>query len=155
LNERYLRLPSSIGLMLIALLMTAMLAALKSLGMIEGLTWARTLVEKLDLSDVLLNGVLCFMLFAGSAGVEVSFLRENEWPIRVHGSSPDITRFQIGMAPSGHRADGIWRKPNQFLVRGDREVVYRLWSRARTDGDVDAIDSRSVACTWRSPQRSA
>ena len=81
LNERYLRLPSSIGLMLLALLMTAALAVLKSFGMIEGLTWARILVEKLDLSEVLLNGVLCFMLFAGSAGVKVSFLRENEWPI--------------------------------------------------------------------------
>jgi CPA1 family monovalent cation:H+ antiporter len=81
LNERYLCLPSSIGLMLLALLMTAALAMLKSFGVIEGLTWTRALVEKLDLSDVLLNGVLCFMLFAGSTGVKVSFLRENEWPI--------------------------------------------------------------------------
>jgi CPA1 family monovalent cation:H+ antiporter len=81
LNERYLRLPSSIGLMLLALLMTAVLAMLKGVGVIEGLTWTRALVEKLDLSDVLLNGVLCFMLFAGSTGVKVSFLRENEWPI--------------------------------------------------------------------------
>jgi len=80
-NERYLRLPSSIGLMLLALLMTAMLAVLKGFGMIEGLTWTRALVDKLDLSEVLLNGVLCFMLFAGSTGVKLSFLRENEWPI--------------------------------------------------------------------------
>ena len=81
LNERYLRLPSSIGLMLLALGMTAMLAALKSFGAIEGLTWTRALVDKLDLSEVLLNGVLCFMLFAGSTGVKLSFLRENELPI--------------------------------------------------------------------------
>jgi CPA1 family monovalent cation:H+ antiporter len=67
--------------MLLALLMTAVLAMLKSFGMIEGLFWTRALVEKLDLSEVLLNGVLCFMLFAGSTGVKVSFLRENEWPI--------------------------------------------------------------------------
>jgi CPA1 family monovalent cation:H+ antiporter len=67
--------------MFLALLMMSVLAALKSVGVIEGFTWTRTLVETLDLSDVLLNGVLCFMLFAGSTGVRVSLLRKNEWPI--------------------------------------------------------------------------
>jgi CPA1 family monovalent cation:H+ antiporter len=81
LNERYLRLQPSIGLMLLALVMTAVLAVFKSLGVVEGLAWTRTLVERLDLSEVLLNGVLCFMLFAGSTGVKISLLRQNEWPI--------------------------------------------------------------------------
>lgn len=81
INERYLGLQSSIGLMLLALIMTGAVAALKSLDVGEGFALVEALVEELNLSEVLLNGVLCFMLFAGSTGVKVSLLRENGWPI--------------------------------------------------------------------------
>ena len=40
----------------------------------EDLGWGDALVQQLDLSEVLLNGVLCFMLFAGSAGVKIEGL---------------------------------------------------------------------------------
>ncbi len=80
-NERYLRLPSSIGLMLLALLMTLTLGVLKSVGIVAAVGWEETLVRELDLSHVLLNGVLCFMLFAGSAGVEIERLRKRRWVI--------------------------------------------------------------------------
>lgn len=80
-NERYLRLQSSIGLMLLALIMTAAVATLKSFDLGEGFALIEALVEELNLSEVLLNGVLCFMLFAGSTGVKVSLLRANGWPI--------------------------------------------------------------------------
>jgi CPA1 family monovalent cation:H+ antiporter len=80
-NERYLRLQSAIGLMLLALLTTFALAGLKSIGIVDDLGWEETLVRELDLSNVLLNGVLCFMLFAGSAGVKIELLRENKWVI--------------------------------------------------------------------------
>jgi CPA1 family monovalent cation:H+ antiporter len=80
-NERYLRLPSSIGLMLLALLMTFALAGLNSLGIVAEYGWEETLVRELDLSNVLLNGVLCFMLFAGSAGVKIEHLRRRRWVI--------------------------------------------------------------------------
>ncbi len=80
-NERYLGLQSSIGLMLLALLSAIVLAILKSTGIIDNFGWEDALVRELDLSNVLLNGVLCFMLFAGSAGVKTSDLKENEWTI--------------------------------------------------------------------------
>ena len=80
-NERYLRLEPSIGLMLLAILMTFALAALKVAGVFDALSGVQALVQKLDLSEVLLNGVLCFMLFAGSMGVKFELLRENEWVI--------------------------------------------------------------------------
>jgi CPA1 family monovalent cation:H+ antiporter len=81
LNERYLRLPSSIGLMLLALLMTFALVGLNGLGIVAEYGWEKTLVGKLDLSNTLLNGVLCFMLFAGSAGVKIEHLRRRRWVI--------------------------------------------------------------------------
>jgi CPA1 family monovalent cation:H+ antiporter len=80
-NERYLGLQPSIGLMLLALLTAILLAILKSTGVIDNLGWEDALVRELDLSNVLLNGVLCFMLFAGSAGVKIDGLKENKWTI--------------------------------------------------------------------------
>ena len=68
-NERLLHLQSAIGLMLLALLTTLVLLALKMSGVLDALDWIDAIVHELDLSSVLLNGVLCFMLFAGSAGI--------------------------------------------------------------------------------------
>jgi CPA1 family monovalent cation:H+ antiporter len=81
INERYLHLQPAIGLMLLALLMTLILVALNFIGVVNAFNWEQLLVEKLDLSSTLLNGVLCFMLFAGSAGVSFESLRERRWII--------------------------------------------------------------------------
>jgi len=81
LNERYLGLQSTIGLMLLALLTAVVGAVLKGTGVINDLGWEDALVTQLDLSEVMLNGVLCFMLFAGSAGVKIEGLKENKWVV--------------------------------------------------------------------------
>ncbi|MBT8450331.1 MAG: cation:proton antiporter [Deltaproteobacteria bacterium] len=77
INERYLRLEPSIGLMLLALLAAFALAGLRLMGWADALDGVLSMVAQFNLSEVLLNGVLCFMLFAGSAGVQVADLREN------------------------------------------------------------------------------
>jgi len=81
INERFLHLQSTIGLMLLALLTTLVLLALKLSGTLDELHWIEAIVSELDLSDVLLNGVLCFMLFAGSAGVKFELLADKKWII--------------------------------------------------------------------------
>jgi CPA1 family monovalent cation:H+ antiporter len=80
-NDRFLKLQPSIGLMLLALVMSLVLAGVQAAGLAEDLDWVGTIVEKLNLSNVLLNGVLCFMLFAGSAGVEFKSLEKDKWTI--------------------------------------------------------------------------
>ncbi|TNF61883.1 MAG: sodium:proton antiporter, partial [Deltaproteobacteria bacterium] len=75
-NERYLKLQPSIGLMLLALGMSLVLVGVQAAGVAD-LGWVETLVRKLNLSDVLLNGVLCFMLYAGSAGVTLKSLERD------------------------------------------------------------------------------
>ena len=80
-NERYLGLQSTIGLMLLALLTAVVGGVLQAAGVINDLGWEDALVEQLDLSEVMLNGVLCFMLFAGSAGVKIEGLKENKWVV--------------------------------------------------------------------------
>jgi CPA1 family monovalent cation:H+ antiporter len=81
LNARYLRLQPSIGLMLLALGMTLGLVALQATGIVDDLGWVQSLVDDLNLSEVLLNGVLCFMLYAGSTGVAFASLERDRWTI--------------------------------------------------------------------------
>ena len=80
-NERYLRLQPSIGLMLLALVMSLVFLGLKSAGIVADLGSEDTILRELNFSSLLLNGVLCFMLFAGSAGVEFESLKRDKWVI--------------------------------------------------------------------------
>lgn len=97
LNERYLRLQPSIGLMLLALGIGLGLAGIQAAGIADDLGWLQTLLGKLNLSEVLLNGVLCFMLYAGSTGVEFASLERDKWTILTLAiGSTVIACFAIG-----------------------------------------------------------
>jgi CPA1 family monovalent cation:H+ antiporter len=67
--------------MLLALVMTLGLVALRAAGIVHDLGWVQNLVDDLNLSEVLLNGVLCFMLYAGSTGVAFASLERDRWTI--------------------------------------------------------------------------
>ncbi|MFQ5850670.1 MAG: cation:proton antiporter [Candidatus Binatia bacterium] len=80
LNERYVRLPATIGLMLIALLMSLGLIGLGELGLgVEA--QARTLLADIDFSATLLHGMLGFLLFAGALHVNLEDLLQQKWVI--------------------------------------------------------------------------
>lgn len=81
LNERFLGLQQTIGLMLLALLGTLVLALLNRTGVAHYFLQEQMFVEGLALNDTLLNGVLCFMLFAGSINVKSATLGEEKWVI--------------------------------------------------------------------------
>ena len=81
INERFLRLQQTIGLMLLALGFTIVLMLLNALGLSEAFAREQAFVTRLSLDATLLNGVLCFMLFAGSINVNVRVLREERWVI--------------------------------------------------------------------------
>ncbi len=81
LNDRFVRLQQTIGLMLIALLFTLALAGLNGLGLTRLFAWEQQFVESLRLDRSLLNGVLCFMLFSGSINVKARTLGEEKWVI--------------------------------------------------------------------------
>ena len=73
LNYRYIRLPNTIGLMLIALLVSLALIALGSFG-IDLKNDARQLLDSIDFNETLLHGMLSFLLFAGALHVNLSDL---------------------------------------------------------------------------------
>ncbi len=81
INEEFLHLEKTIGLMVLALVLSVLVWGLDALGIVDFLGEQRELVSNLNLSETLLNGVLCFMLFAGSINVKIKLLDEMKWVI--------------------------------------------------------------------------
>jgi len=81
LNHRLLGLPTTIGLMLIALLVSLAAMILAHFGLIGFADLARRLVAHIDFSRALMHGMLSFLLFAGALHVDLSDLREQRWSV--------------------------------------------------------------------------
>jgi CPA1 family monovalent cation:H+ antiporter len=80
LNFRYLRLPTTIGVMLFALLLSL---ALIGFGWIEPRVaqHAEQLLSQVDFDETLLLGMLSFLLFAGALHVNINDLARQRWII--------------------------------------------------------------------------
>ncbi len=81
INARFLHLPTTIGLMLLALTFTLALMLLDGRGLAGAFAREQAFVTRLSLDQTLLNGLLCFMLFAGSINVKYLTLGEEKWVI--------------------------------------------------------------------------
>nr|WP_294544174.1 sodium:proton antiporter [uncultured Rhodopila sp.] len=82
INQRYIRLPRTIGLMAGSLVLSVILILVdRSVDFVDlRQDWA-TLVTKADLPHVFLDGLLAFMLFAGTLHVDVAALRSQKWTV--------------------------------------------------------------------------
>jgi Na+:H+ antiporter len=82
LNHRFLRLPTTIGLMVLALAMSLGLIGLSRA--VPGVAdYAREVLEQIDFDAALLNGMLAFLLFAGALHVDLGRLWRQKWPVAV------------------------------------------------------------------------
>jgi CPA1 family monovalent cation:H+ antiporter len=81
LNHRFLRLPSSIGLMLSALLASLLAVALGELGSHTLENLARHALENIDFNRTLMHGMLSFLLFAGALHINLNDLAEQKWAV--------------------------------------------------------------------------
>jgi CPA1 family monovalent cation:H+ antiporter len=79
-NYRYLKLPTTIGLMAIALLMSLILIGLAHLG-VPFDDMAVHLLEQIDFNKTLLHGMLSFLLFAGALHINLDDLSKQKWVI--------------------------------------------------------------------------
>ena len=80
INFRYIGLPVTIGVMVIALAMSLMLNLLGSFGL--GLKpQAELLLRNIDFDRTLLHGMLSFLLFAGALHIDINDLIELKWSI--------------------------------------------------------------------------
>ncbi len=78
INDRFFHLPSDIALVLFSLIIGLLLVAPGKLGWWQ---WDVSFITEVDLEDFLLEGVLCFMLFAGASKVHFSKFISNIRPI--------------------------------------------------------------------------
>lgn len=77
-NHRYIKLPVTIGLMAIALVMSLVLLLLGKLG--YGIqAEAESFIRSIDFDETLLHGMLSFLLFAGALHINLDDLLEQKW----------------------------------------------------------------------------
>ncbi len=81
-NVRVLKLPSTIGLMLLSLLFAIAIVVIGAfVPAVE--QEARVVARQFELDEALLHGMLGFLLFAGALHVDLGDLSEHKWPIAV------------------------------------------------------------------------
>jgi monovalent cation:H+ antiporter, CPA1 family len=82
INHRWIKWPPTIGIMVLSLLSSIIIAALgQSFGLLSGKAIA--LVSAIDFRDVLMNFMLSFLLFAGAIYLDVSKLQKERWPVLI------------------------------------------------------------------------
>ena len=80
LNHRFIRLPPSIALLLFSLATSLAVVALGWLGF-DSQRLAQEVLDKVQLDQALLNGMLSFLLFAGALQVDLGELAERKWAV--------------------------------------------------------------------------
>lgn len=81
-NHRFLKLPTAIGLMLIALLMSLFL--LLPLPLTDGFEHdVEAMLNSIDFDETVLHGMLSFLLFAGALHVNLYDLAKQKWVIGI------------------------------------------------------------------------
>ncbi len=81
-NARFIGLPSTIGVMVSALLLSLALVGLNIVGIDLGLHSAEeSLLKSIDFSTVLMQGMLSLLLFAGALHVDLSRLKAYRWQV--------------------------------------------------------------------------
>ncbi|HTY21187.1 MAG TPA: sodium:proton antiporter [Geobacteraceae bacterium] len=80
-NYHTLRLPTTIGVMVIALAVSLALITLDRMGVGIGQQHAKALVSDIDFNEALLHGMLCFLLFAGALQINLAELASQKWDV--------------------------------------------------------------------------
>src|SRR6056297_2999075 len=80
LNTRYLELPTTIGIMLLSLIVSLALVVI-GLFVPSIEQFAENIVAQIDFEDVLLDVMLSYLLFAGALHVDLSELAKHKWVI--------------------------------------------------------------------------
>jgi len=81
LNLRFLKLPATIGIMLIAIVVSILLRIFGPGMFPNTINSFSTFISTIDFTEVLMGAMLNFLLFAGAIHVNLSDLKEQRWPI--------------------------------------------------------------------------
>lgn len=97
INVRFLKLPTTIGIMVIAILVSLGVVIIGKITHTHPLQNFSTIISNIDFTQVLMGGMLNFLLFAGAININLKDLREERLPIVVFSSlSVILSAFAIG-----------------------------------------------------------
>lgn len=98
INHRWLKLPITIGLVVIALVVSLCVLGIDALLQnFESERTIRTVLERIDFDDTLMKGMLSFLLFAGALHVDLNQLLARKWAIAAMATFGVITStFIVG-----------------------------------------------------------
>ena len=85
-NHRFIGLPTTIGVMLVALVFSLVLVGLDAVGIGHVGALASRWVGEVDFYAVVMDGMLSLLLFAGAMHVKLDDLSSNKWPIGIMAS---------------------------------------------------------------------
>src|ERR1044071_2820760 len=95
-NVRFLKLPSTIGVMVIAMAVSIFLVIFGNVFP-NTLNRISTLIHGFDFTELLMGAMLNFLLFAGAVHINLKELREQRTPIMVFSTiSVIISTFVVG-----------------------------------------------------------
>ncbi|MDO8945576.1 MAG: sodium:proton antiporter [Desulfocapsaceae bacterium] len=83
INYRMLRMPTTIGVMFIALVFSLGIVSLGWLGIDIGQAGVAQMLETIDFNQALLHGMLSFLLFAGAMHINLNDLKSQKWAITI------------------------------------------------------------------------
>ncbi len=83
INYRFLRMPTTIGVMFIALVVSLGIVSLGWLGIDIGQARVAQMLETIDFNQTLLHGMLSFLLFAGAMHINLDDLKNQKWAITI------------------------------------------------------------------------
>jgi len=82
INKRFLELPATMGVMVVALLISLAALGLGRLGLVN-LAASSAFISGVDFSGLFLHGMLSFLLFAGALHVDLSELKKFRWIVAI------------------------------------------------------------------------
>lgn len=98
INHLYIKLPTTIGLMLIALIFSLLSIGASAVGFVDVQTFATTLLSQIDFNETLMQGMLSFLLFAGALHINVNDLAKQKWVIlSLATAGMIISTFLVGL----------------------------------------------------------
>ena len=101
INHRTLKLPSTIGVLVIALLCSVLVLLIDPwIDAYDLADYARDVLGSADLPHLLMDSVLAFLLFAGALHVDISVLQSQKWPVlglATLGTLAAAILFALGM----------------------------------------------------------
>ena len=98
INYKFVKLPTTIGLLLISLLLSLGIIFVGNMG-VDIETPAKTILAQIDFNETLMNGMLSALLFAGALHVHLDQLEKQKWVVAVLASIGVVTStFLVGFA---------------------------------------------------------